>query len=145
MEGRSLTPLLRGDSLQWREFLFTEMNFHQANQFSPQRTVRDDRHKLLLNLSPQADQAPIELFDLQADPDETGNLADDPGLASTRRRLEKALQQWRQQTDDPLLDPQRLERWKKAAEEWKISAPRLEGGPYPDVARVPPGGLELLK
>ena len=145
MEGRSLTRLLAGDSLQGRQFLFTEMNFHQANQFSPQRMVRDDRHKLLLNLSPRVDQAPVELFDLQTDPEETRNLADDPQRASTRRRLEAALKQWREQTDDPLLDPERLERWKKTAQEWKTSAPRVEGGAYPDVARVPPGGLELLK
>jgi hypothetical protein len=48
----------------------------------------------------------------------------------------------REQTDDPVVDPATLERCKKVAEEWKRSVPRLEGGPYPDVARVPPGGLE---
>ncbi len=145
VEGRSLVPLLRGDSVRWREFLFTEMNFHTANHFTPQRTVRDDRHKLVWNLVPQADQASVELFDLQADPDETRNLADDPELVSIRRRLETALKQWRERTKDPLADPARLERWKKVAEEWKQSAPRLKRGPYPDVARVPLGGLELLE
>lgn len=145
VEGRSLTSLLQGDSTPWREFLFTEMNFHQANQFAPQRTVRGSRYKLLLNLVPRADQAPVELFDLQTDPDEARNLADDPGLASTRQRLERALGEWRERTGDPLLDPARLERWKKVAEEWKKSAPRLKGGDYADVALVPPGGLELLK
>ena len=121
------------------------MNFHQPNQFAPQRTVRDDRYKLLLNLAPRADQAAMELFDLQNDPNETRNLAEDQELASTRRRLETAIKQWREQTNDPLLDAARLERWTKVADEWKKSAPRLKGGDYRDVALVPPGGLERLK
>ncbi len=145
VEGCSLTALLGDGPTSWREFLFTEMNFHTANHFAPQRTVRDDRHKLVLNLMPRADQAPVELFDLRDDPEEAGNLAGDQKLASTRRRLEAALKQWQEQTNDPLVDPDRLERWKKVAEEWKRSAPRLDRGPYPDVARVPPDGLELLK
>ncbi|MCU0913501.1 MAG: sulfatase [Planctomycetes bacterium] len=145
MEGRSLAPLLGGASVPWREFLFTEMNFHQPNQFAPQRTVRDSRYKLLLNLAPRADQAPVELFDLQNDPEEARSLAEDRDLVPTRRRLEAALGQWREQAGDPLLDPARLERWKNVADEWKKSAPRLKGGDYPDVALVPPGGLERLK
>ncbi len=147
VEGLSLTPLLGGVELsrEWRTFLFTEMNFHQANQFAPQRTVRDDRYKLVLNLTPRGDQAPIELFDLRDDAEETRNLADEPELAAVRRRLEAALQRWQERTNDPLVDPTRRERWEKVAAEWKRSAPRLESGPYPDVARVPPGGLESLK
>jgi len=143
--GVPLIPLLRGDSTQWREFLFTEMSFHTANYFMPQRTVRDDRYKLLLNLAQRADRAQVELFDLQTDPEETKNLAGDRELDSTQRRLERALNRWREQTGDPLINPARLERWRRTADEWKKSAPRLEGGGYPDVARVPPGGLELLK
>jgi hypothetical protein len=141
----TVIPLLRGDSTQWREFLLTEMSFHTANYFMPQRTVRDDRYKLLLNLAPRADRAQVELFDLQTDPEETKNLAGDRELDSTQRRLEQALDRWREQTGDPLIDPARLERWRRIADEWKNSAPRLEGGDYPDVARVPQGGLELLK
>ncbi len=142
-ERRIRTPDL--DWLAAQGVRFTEMNSHTANHFAPQRTVRDARHKLVLNLTPQADQTPVELFDLRDDPEETRDLVDEPELAAVRRRLEAALQQWRKRTDDPLADPARLERWQKVTEEWKRSAPRLAGGPYPDVARVPPGGLELLK
>ena len=145
VEGRSLTPLLRAGKPEWREFLFTEMNFHTANHFIPQRTVRDDRYKLVLNLMPREDQAPVELFDLRNDPGETRNLAGDGAWTSTRRRLEAAMTQWQERTEDPLADPKRLERWKTVAAEWKESAPRLERGAYPNVARVPQGGLELLK
>jgi arylsulfatase A-like enzyme len=146
LAGRSLQPLLRGrDRPPWREFLFTEMNFHTANMYQPQRTVRDDRFKLLLDLASPADRAEMELYDLQNDPGETNNLADDPACADRRRRLEIALREWRQRTDDPLLDAARLQRWTEVAAKWIDSAPRLDRGPAPDVARVPPGELELLK
>lgn len=145
LAGRPLQPLLQGESPKWREYLFTEMNFHTANFYLPQRTVRDDRYKLLLNLQPREDQDPVELFDLENDPDETKNLAGSPAVAAERSRLESALQAWREETGDPLLDPARRQRWSEAAERWKTSAPRLDRGPYPDVAKVPPGELELLK
>jgi arylsulfatase A-like enzyme len=146
LAGTSLQPLLLGqDRPSWREYLFTEMNFHTANMYRPQRTVRGDRFKLLLDLAPRADRAGIELYDLQNDPGEMNNLADDPTYADHRRRLELALQDWRQRADDPLLDAARLKRWTQVAAKWNDSAPRLDRGPYPDVARVPPGELDLLK
>ena len=46
----------------------------------------------------------VELFDLQGDPEETRNLAENIDLAEHRRRLETALRQWQEQTADPLLD-----------------------------------------
>jgi len=118
LAGQPLQPLLRGESPPWREFLFTEMNFHAPVQYRPQRTVRDDRYKLLLNLAPEQNQAPVELYDLANDPDELKNLAEDPDLAMERHRLEAALQSWRADTADPLLDPDRLERWGQMATQW---------------------------
>ena len=85
------------------------------------------------------------LADHASDPDETKNLAEDPALAGVRRRLEAALREWQEKTADPLLDPARRKRWSEAAKKWKESAPRLQTGPYPDVATVPPGDLDLLK
>lgn len=91
------------------------------------------------------DQASIGLFDLQSDPEETRNLADGQALAPTRRRLDTALQRRWFETTGPLMDAARLNRWVNAAELWKKSSPRLEAGPYPDVAGEPPAGLELRK
>ncbi|MCX7886275.1 MAG: sulfatase [Verrucomicrobiae bacterium] len=138
--GTSFLPLLRGESGEnWREFLFTEMNFHTPFLFRPQRTVRDRRYKLLLNLLPEEGQAPVELFDLQTDPDETRNLADDPRLVEVRRKLESALQSWRVRRADPLLDPARLQRWKDAAAHWAKQSPNR------NLIRIPEAELDLLK
>ena len=142
--GAALQPLLRGGSgKDWREFLFTEMNFHTPDVFRPQRTVRDRRHKLVLNLVTAEGQAPVELFDLRADPDETRNLADDPAHAGARKKLETAMQAWREKRADPLLDPARLQRWKDAAARWD-KLPRVKAGAV-KVVRIPEGELDLLK
>lgn len=166
--GTALQPLLRGESgKDWREFLFTEMNFHEPQMFRGQRSVRDARYKLLLNLVPTdygscakerfdlADGGvnlgsltlgklpPVELFDLQADPDETHNLADDPAHAATRLRLETALQRWREKRADPLLDPARLQRWRDARARWEKSL--VGGGAVRGVVHIPKDELDLLK
>lgn len=146
LAGQPLQPLFEATPpKEWREYLFTEGNFHTANMYRPQRTVRDDRFKLLLNLEPSSDQEAVELFDLRDDPGETTNLATDAAFSKQRARLEAALQKWREQTNDPLLDATRRKRWSEVARQWAESAPRLNRGPYPDVARVPPGGLRLLE
>ncbi len=82
-------------------------------------------------------------FDLQSDPGETKNLADNPAHAPVREQLEAALRNWRRQTDDPLLDAGRLERWKDAAVRWG-KLPLVKAGPR-QVVRIPEGELELLK
>jgi N-sulfoglucosamine sulfohydrolase len=53
LPGRSLAPLVRGERPAWRQYLFTEFHTHAAKtNFWPQRTVRDDRYKLIENLLP---------------------------------------------------------------------------------------------
>ncbi len=46
-----------------------------------------------------------ELYDLSADPHEFDNLASDPAHEDAFERLKARLQQWREQTEDPFLDP----------------------------------------
>jgi N-sulfoglucosamine sulfohydrolase len=43
----------------------------------------------------------VELYDLEADPDETKNLAEDPALAETRDELLARLRAWQERTADP--------------------------------------------
>jgi len=52
LAGTSLIPLLKGEQIEWREFLFTEFHLHSAHNFYPQRTVRNSRYKLIQNLMP---------------------------------------------------------------------------------------------
>lgn len=52
LAGRSLNPLMAGQSPPWREYLFTEYHLHSNHNYFPQRTVRDRRYKLIRNLMP---------------------------------------------------------------------------------------------
>lgn len=143
LDGGPLQPLLAGESGKGREFLFTEMNFHEPDIFRPQRTVRDARYKLVVNLEPATNRPSMELFDLRGDPGETNNLAGAKEQADAQQRLENALAAWRKSSDDPLLDPARVKRWRAASDEW-AKLPRVKAGVH-NVVKIPPGGLDALK
>jgi N-sulfoglucosamine sulfohydrolase len=53
LPGRSLLPLTADRDVPWREYLFAERTAYHAASFFPQRTVRDERYKLILNLTPE--------------------------------------------------------------------------------------------
>jgi len=148
LPGRSLLTRLGDGGAAWRRYLFAEYHGHYPPLYFPQRSVRDERYKLIVNLlqdrpNPVAeicsrlarprhapfvspaevatadprvqkayetwyDAPPLELYDLQADPHEWQNLADDPELAEVRARLLDQLRRWQQQTADPLADPKQL-------------------------------------
>tara|TARA_R110002049_G_scaffold4601_5_gene32295 strand:+ start:419151 stop:420620 length:1470 start_codon:yes stop_codon:yes gene_type:complete len=147
LSGISLLPLLGGQTESVRKYLFTEYHTHSAHNFYPQRTVRDERYKLICNLMPDTvnpgyeytrtkffdelrdvvsnAQEPMrssyesmecppeyELYDLQTDPYEFRNLADDATHSATFARLKTQLAQWRNRTNDPLLETDNLKRLK---------------------------------
>lgn len=56
----------------------------------------------------------FELYDLSKDPYETVNIVGNPEVAEVLKKLKKELLTWRQETDDPLLDPAELQRLKTA-------------------------------
>jgi arylsulfatase A-like enzyme len=91
VDGRSLARVLRGEIDTTRDVL------HLAYQRFI-RAATDGRHKLISYHV--HDQRRTQLFDLQADPRETHNLADDPTVADVRRRLTDELNVWRTQLDD---------------------------------------------
>ncbi|MDQ3655286.1 MAG: sulfatase-like hydrolase/transferase [Chloroflexota bacterium] len=77
-----------------------------------QRTFWEGRHKLIAYqaapdgnpgnaTSPGSDH--VQLFDLEADPWEMTNLANDPGYRDIRKRLEDGLLGWQESVGDPLL------------------------------------------
>lgn len=52
LPGKSLLPLASGKQGEWRDYLFAERTAYSADSFYPQRTLRDARYKLILNLMP---------------------------------------------------------------------------------------------
>ena len=93
VEGKSLLPIIRGEKDKVRDYLLGAYK-------STQRIVRDERWKLIKYHVGGAKHR--QLFDLQADPDEVRNLADDPACAARLARLEKLLDKVRAEFDDPV-------------------------------------------
>lgn len=155
LHGRSFAALLHGGAYTPNEFVFAEKTYH--TYYDPMRAVRNDRWKLIANfenapwqetstdyrcnaksyvesclvLEPPGKghyHPPVELYDLQEDPWEQRNLADDPGRREIRQQLTRVLHNWMRRTGDPLLDgpmPQRayIERMKAFKQEAAASDP----------------------
>jgi arylsulfatase A-like enzyme len=88
MQGRSLVPLVRGKRVAWREDFFCENNFCVPEQYYPMiEGVRTNRWKYVryTDVEPTLEQ----LFDLDQDPNEVRNLADDEQGASTLAELRR--------------------------------------------------------
>ena len=119
-EGRSLLPLLDSDEAVWRQYLFTEMNFHSPKSFIPWRTVRDDRFKLHWRADAQGEES-YQLYDLESDPMETVNLIGVAKWQAVETRLRDALSNWRQATNDPLLDSEVILALEAKSEDWRAS------------------------
>ncbi|HEV2528776.1 MAG TPA: sulfatase-like hydrolase/transferase [Thermomicrobiales bacterium] len=82
-DSRSLLPLIRDDSgVDWPDEIYAE--FHGHHFPYPQRMIRTERYKLVVNPSDTN-----ELYDLVADPDELTNRFHDPdpAFAEVRRDL----------------------------------------------------------
>jgi N-sulfoglucosamine sulfohydrolase len=125
LQGRSLLPILRGETEEVNEQVFAEVTFHAA--YEPQRMVRTKRWKYIRRFGqrtrptlPNIDDGssksyllahglrehPIDqemLFDLVFDPNETNNLAQDPDHRAILGDLRKRLKKWMEDTQDPLL------------------------------------------
>jgi arylsulfatase A-like enzyme len=68
---------------------------------------------------------PVELYDLQTDPYEFKNLANDPKHAAAQKRLHSRLREWQRDTGDPLADPAALNRYTKEIDEAAALKPAL--------------------
>ncbi len=128
--GRSFEPLLTGDGgrdeYTPRDRIFAGMTWH--DRYNPIRAIRTDRWKYVRNFwhLPEVyltrdiyesaagrevreeyyceQRSYVELYDLENDPLERANLADDPEYADVRDRLREELLEWMEATDDPLLE-----------------------------------------
>ncbi len=123
VEGRSFLPLLRGEDYEPREVLFAEKTYHDT--YDPTRALRTERHKYIRYFEvcifqdlraatvprvhwfkePEYARRRVveELYDLEADPLEEHNLADEPDHAERIADLRGRLARWMRETDDPLL------------------------------------------
>ncbi len=102
--GKSLLPLLDGrGAADWRDAVYYHYYESQATHRVPAHFgVRTDRHKLIRYYEPHVDG--WELFDLQTDPNELRNLADDPAHRDVRKRLEQRLAELRLEYADTTGD-----------------------------------------
>ncbi|WP_254862325.1 sulfatase family protein [Halovivax gelatinilyticus] len=126
VNGRSIAPLLTGDSYDPRDEIFAEMTWH--DMYNPTRAIRTDRYKYIrnfwhlpkvyltrdifaseagrevretYNVPPRRYE---ELYDLREGPTEHDNVANEPRYRDKRDELAARLHEWMVETNDPLLD-----------------------------------------
>ena len=130
LPGRSIRPLLEGGRADWRDHAFIESNYWAraivTSRYKYVTEYRPAEVEDYLPPGPDAERGVEQLFDLERDPGETRNLADDAALAGViadcRQRLaetERSLQRrpLRRGTPRDLLDRwgERLrQRWQQA-------------------------------
>lgn len=105
LPGRSLLPLLRGERTAWREHLFCEWNSshpHPApSLLCPERSVRDDRYKLIHRLHPGAPH-PCERYYTTQALVKTGPTEDE--IAAGGPLVRQAYKTWRSAPEFELYD-----------------------------------------
>ena len=92
MQGRSLVPLLKGESPRWRDSLYYHyFEFPSYHMVAKHYGIRTSRYKLIRFY--QFDE--WELYDLKKDPDELKNLYGKPKYADTIAELKQELENLR--------------------------------------------------
>ena len=95
IHGRSLTPLLKGKKVAWRDYVITEY-YSKQKWVNPIRMVRTKRWKYT-----RYRKWGEELYDLRNDPGELNNLAHSDADAAIKRKLSHILDEWVKKTADP--------------------------------------------
>ena len=128
MDGKSLLPLLKGEDIQINEYVYgvrTNQNILNSEIF-PSRMIRDKRYKYIRNFNSLEvveqnltgksnidyfikrgakafkNEPFEELYDLQNDPFEQHNLAQNPELNPIKESLRKAMLSWMKSQGDIL-------------------------------------------
>jgi len=126
LSGLSFLPVVEGKAGSVRDEIFAGVTYHAA--YEPQRCVRNGRWKYIRRFGdrrrvvlPNCDDCPTKtlwmengwadmehpqeaLYDLVFDPQESDNLAADPGRAGILADMRAKLEAYMVQTSDPLLD-----------------------------------------
>lgn len=96
MDGASFAPLLRGDSIPWRNKLFYEYFWERAFPQTPTlHAVRTDRYKYIRYYGVWDIN---ELYDLQNDPEEANNLIRNPEYQEISAELNNEIFDWLEAT-----------------------------------------------
>lgn len=127
VEGRSFLKELSGRGDTGRQYAFSEENYN--NHFNPGRAMRSARYRYIRHglrnclfdfLIPEIELSPFdfrkipevfdfysahrvqeELYDIQSDPGERVNLAEDPAHSGVLEQMRQALAEHMEQTEDP--------------------------------------------
>ncbi|MGB3306890.1 MAG: sulfatase [Thermomicrobiales bacterium] len=126
LQGASMLPLVRSEADAIREEIFAEVTYHAA--YEPQRAIRTDRWTYIRRFDdrtqpvlPNCDDSPTRdyllehgwgereiepevLYDNLLDPNQACNVIGMADLASVVSDLRDRLDQWMNDTDDPLLE-----------------------------------------
>lgn len=102
VHGRSVAPLLAGETAGWRKSWFYEYNYEKQFPYTPNvRGVRTAEWKY--SHCPHGDGQPdrhkAELYNLKSDPGERHNLIDDPGSTAQLVRLKAELERLMVETE----------------------------------------------
>ena len=125
LQGKSLLPLVRGETDVLHAQLFAEVTYHAA--YEPMRAVHTPRYKYIKRFDgrttpvrPNVDDSPSKtvwhdhgwgerlidaemLYDLMFDPNEANNLVANLRYADVLADMRGRLQRWMTETHDPLL------------------------------------------
>ena len=98
MQGKSLTPLLKGQSpSEWRKSIYYHYyEYPSVHMVAGHNGIRTDRYKLIRFYQ----FGEWEFYDLEKDPDELQNEYDNPDYADVIKTLTKDLEQLRQHYKD---------------------------------------------
>ncbi len=124
LQGRSLVPLLHNQPLEPQPVFTEKTHFHF---YDPMRAIRTEKFKYIKNFEFGRQTEVLadyihtdtfreldnrygkghpedELYDVENDPDELNNLAEDGSYAAIKDGLERKLCAWMKNTADPLLE-----------------------------------------
>jgi len=93
MQGRSIVPLIEGTRVAWREDFYHEFTWTADGRVVPSEGIRSARWKYNRYFS----QNPVveQLFDLQADPDETTDLSAEPASSDLLEEMRAKVEYYR--------------------------------------------------
>jgi arylsulfatase A-like enzyme len=105
MQGRSLVPILKGQSPpDWRKgFYYHYYEYPGPHNVAKQYGVVTDRYKLVYFYEPKFNY--WELFDLKNDPHELRSVYEDSNYTGVRNELHTLLDRLRREYREPLEDP----------------------------------------